>query len=91
MLQTNEVSGNETFFYDLPIAADGPCNVVAREFGIPPSRSIHVGFQTEIFWDGNPDLVELLHNSSPDFSAWVIPLSTSRTRIGLCGARSVSE
>jgi hypothetical protein len=68
MLQTNEISGNEMFSYDLPIAVDGPRSVVAREFCIPPSRYIYVGLQTDIFWDDNPDLVELLQMHLQIFS-----------------------
>lgn len=91
MIQTTGVSGKQEFSYTILIAADGPRSVVARGLGIPPSRHIYAGIQAEISWNGSPDLVELHPNASPDFFAWVIPLSASRARIGLCGMRDVPE
>ncbi len=77
--------------YDLLIAADGPRSVVARSLGIPPSPFIYSGIQAEVPWDGDPSLVELHPNSAPEFFAWVIPLSESRARVGLCGTKNVPD
>ncbi|MDE2443108.1 MAG: NAD(P)/FAD-dependent oxidoreductase [Methanocorpusculum sp.] len=90
-IQTTGISGKQEFPYTILIAADGSRSVVARGLGVPPSRHIYAGIQAEISWNGSSDQVELYPNASPDFFAWVIPLSASRARIGLCGMRDVSE
>ncbi|WP_338096789.1 NAD(P)/FAD-dependent oxidoreductase [Methanorbis rubei] len=89
VITTTGVRGKEEIPYKILIAADGPRSVVARGLGIAPSRFIYSGIQAEIRWDGSPNLVELHPNASPDFFAWVIPLSASRARIGLCGLKDV--
>lgn len=88
-LSVTGVSGKQEISYNILIAADGPRSVIARGLGIAPSRHIYAGIQAEISWDGSPDLVELHPNASPDFFAWVIPLSARRARIGLCGMQDV--
>ncbi|MDR0980438.1 MAG: NAD(P)/FAD-dependent oxidoreductase [Methanocalculaceae archaeon] len=90
-IQTVGISGKQEFPYTILIVADGPRSVVARGLGVPPSRYIYAGIQAEISWNGSPDRVELHPNASPDFFAWVIPLSASRARIGLCGTQDVPE
>ncbi len=90
-ITTTGVRGRHEIPYRLLIAADGPRSVIARGLGIAPSPHIYSGIQAEICWDGNPNLVELHPNASADFFAWVIPLSSSRARIGLCGMRDVPE
>jgi len=81
------ISGKQEIPYNILIAADGPRSIIARGLGIAPSRHIYAGIQAEISWNGSPDFVELHPNASPDFFAWVIPLSARRARIGLCGMR----
>lgn len=90
-VSTTGVCGAQEIPYRILIAADGPRSVVARGLGIPPSCYIYAGIQAEVSWGGNPDIVELYPNASPDFFAWMIPISASRARIGLCGMRDVSE
>lgn len=84
-------AGGEEIPYSLLIAADGPRSVVARSLGIAPSPLIYSGIQAEIPWEGDPSLVELHPNAAPEFFAWVIPLSGSRARVGLCGMKNVPE
>ncbi|HJK78723.1 geranylgeranyl reductase family protein [Methanocorpusculum vombati] len=88
-LSVTGVSGKQEIPYNILIAADGPRSVIARGLGIAPSRYIYAGVQAEVSWNGSPDFVELFPNASPDFFAWVIPLSARRARIGLCGMRDV--
>ena len=90
-IRTTGVAGKQEFSYNILIAADGPRSVIARGLGIPISRYIYAGIQAEVSWNGSSDLVELHPNASPDFFAWVIPLSSTRARIGLCGMRDVPE
>ncbi|MDO5844736.1 MAG: NAD(P)/FAD-dependent oxidoreductase [Methanocorpusculum sp.] len=75
--------------YNLLIAADGPRSVCARSIGSTRSEFIYSGIQAEIPCDVNKSLVELYPNASPDFFAWMIPLSEKRARIGLCGTKNV--
>lgn len=89
ILKTTGVNGPQEVSYTILIAADGPRSVIARGLGIPPSRYIYSGIQAEICCDCDPDRVELHPNASPDFFAWMIPLSKTRARIGLCGMRDV--
>ena len=89
--RTTGVAGKQELSYNILIAADGPRSVIARGLGIPISRYIYAGIQAEVSWNGSSDLVELHPNASPDFFAWVIPLSSTRARIGLCGMRDVPE
>jgi geranylgeranyl reductase family protein len=90
-LETTGVSGREDIPYNILIAADGPRSVVARGLGIPPSRYIYSGIQAEITGSWDTHQVELYPNASPDFFAWVIPLSENRARAGLCGMQNVPE
>ena len=90
-IRTTGVAGKQELSYNILIAADGPRSVIARGLGIPVSRYIYAGIQAEVSWSGSSDLVELHPNASPDFFAWVIPLSSTRARIGLCGMRDVPE
>jgi len=84
-------AGGEDIPYSLLIGADGPRSVIARGLLIPPSRFIYSGIQAEVPWEGDPSLVELHPNAAPGFFAWVIPLSKSRARMGLCGTKNVPD
>ena len=90
-ITTAGIQGREEIPYQILIAADGPRSVIARGLGIPPSRYIYAGLQAEIPWTGQTELVELHPNASPDFFAWVIPVSPTRARIGLCGTKDIPE
>lgn len=88
-LSTLGISGKNEIHYNILIAADGARSVIARGLGIPPSQHIYAGIQADITWNGCPECVEIYPNASPDFFAWVIPLSPKRARIGLCGLKNV--
>jgi flavin-dependent dehydrogenase len=85
------VRGRTELSYNILIAADGPRSVIARGLAIAPPRYVYAGIQAEVSWDGCQDLVELHPNASPDFFAWMIPLSSTRARIGLCSMHHAPE
>lgn len=85
------VNGPEELSYNMLIAADGPRSVIARGLNIPISKYIYSGIQAEIPWEGDSNLVELHPNASPDFFGWLIPLSSTRARVGLCGLSNVPQ
>ena len=84
-------AGGEDISYRILIAADGPRSVCARAFGVPPAPFVYSGIQAEVLYDTDTPQVELHPNAAPEFFAWVIPLSSTRARIGLCGTRNVPE
>ncbi len=84
-------AGGEGISYDTLIAADGPRSVAARSFGVPTSSYIYSGIQAEIPYCTDTPQVSLYPNMAPDFFAWMIPVSASRARIGLCGTHSVPD
>ena len=82
--------GNE-ISYRILIAADGPRSVVARSFGVAPSKYLYAGVQAEVPYAIDTPQVELYPNASPDFFAWAIPVTDTVSRIGLCGTKQVPE
>lgn len=77
--------------YRMLIAADGPRSIAARSFQVPPSPYIYSGIQTEIPYHSDGRQVCLYPQASPDFFAWLIPVSKTRARIGLCGTADVPQ
>ena len=86
MLYTS--SGDEIPYHVL-IAADGPWSIAARSFGVPALSYVYSGIQAEVSYPIETPQVSLYPNYSPDFFAWVIPVSSTRARVGLCGMRDV--
>ncbi|HJJ36654.1 MAG TPA: NAD(P)/FAD-dependent oxidoreductase [Methanocorpusculum sp.] len=81
-------SGDE-ISYRVLIAADGPWSVAAKSFGVLASPYVYSGIQAEVTYPVDTPQVCLYPHFSPDFFAWVIPVSSTRSRIGLCGTRDV--
>lgn len=81
---TRGVSGREEISFRLLIAADGPRSSVARILGLQRPRFYLGGVQAEVPHAMDPRYVEVHPNASPDFFGWVIPVSGTRARIGLC-------
>lgn len=82
-------ASGEEIPYSVLIAADGPRSVAARSFGVPVAAYIYSGIQAEVSYPIDTPQVCLYPNMSPDFFAWIIPVSSTRSRIGLCGTRDV--
>lgn len=85
------LANGDTLPYSILLAADGPRSVAARSLGIPPSPYIYSGIQAEILYDSPTSQVQLYPNAAPEFFAWLIPMSATRARIGLCGTKNVPE
>ena len=77
--------------YRILIAADGPRSAAARSFGVAPSKYMYAGIQAEVPYAIDTPQVELYPNAAPDFFAWVIPVTDTVSRIGLCGTNEVPE
>ncbi|HJJ55818.1 MAG TPA: NAD(P)/FAD-dependent oxidoreductase, partial [Methanocorpusculum sp.] len=90
-IYTVGVNGKQEYTYKTLIAADGPRSVTAHVLGLGNSKYVYSGIQAEIPWNGNPNQVEIYPNASSDFFAWVIPISSNRARVGLCGMKNVLE
>ena len=83
-LLTRGVRGREEIPFRLTIAADGARSSIARMLGLRRSALYLGGVQAEVPYSVDPRYVELHPNASPDFFGWVIPVSATRARIGLC-------
>ena len=81
---TRGVGGREEIPFRLLIAADGPRSSVARILGLQRPGIYLAGVQAEVPCAVDPRYVEVHPNASPDFFGWVIPVSKTRARIGLC-------
>lgn len=67
------------------ISAEGVSALLARRAGIAPPQTILSGAQVEAaFAVEDPDKVEVHLGQASGLFAWVIPLSESAARIGLC-------
>lgn len=88
---TRGVRGCEEISYRLLIAADGPRSSVARMLGLRRPETYLAGVQAEVPCAVDPRYVELHPNASPDFFGWVIPVSGSRARIGLCAREGAKD
>lgn len=83
--------GYEEIPHRICIAADGPRSSIARAAGLGRPRYLLSGIQAEIPHQSDPRYVELHPDASPDFFGWVIPISPTRARVGLCGTADVGE
>lgn len=90
-IQTRGVRGHEEISSKLIIAADGPRSSVARMLGLRRSKVYLGGVQAEVALSTDPRYVELHPNASPDFFGWIIPVSATRARVGLCAKENTKE
>jgi len=90
-LLTRGVRGREEIPFRLLIAADGPRGSIARMLGLRRPEVYLAGVQTEVPYATDPRYVELHPNASPDFFGWVIPVSRTRARIGLCAREHAGD
>ena len=90
-LLTRGVRGREEFSFRLVIAADGARSSIARMLGLQRPAIYLGGVQAEVPYRVDPRYVELHPNASPDFFGWVIPVSATRARIGLCAREHAKD
>ncbi|MGB4579980.1 MAG: NAD(P)/FAD-dependent oxidoreductase [Methanoculleus sp.] len=90
-LLTRGIRGREEIPFRLVIAADGPRSSIARMLGLRRPEIYLGGVQAEVPCRVDPRYVELHPNASPDFFGWVIPISATRARIGLCAKEHAKE
>ncbi|ABN57330.1 geranylgeranyl reductase [Methanoculleus marisnigri JR1] len=90
-LLTRGVRGREEIPFRLLIAADGPRSSVARMLGLQRPALYLAGIQAEVPYEMDPRYVELHPNASPDFFGWVIPVSATRARVGLCAREHAKD
>ena len=90
-LLTRGVHGREEIPFRLLIAADGPRSTVARMLGLQRPVLYLAGIQAEVPHTMDPRYVELHPNASPDFFGWVIPVSPTRARVGLCAREHAKD
>ena len=90
-LLTRGIRGREEIPFRLLIAADGPRSSVARMLGLRRPEIYLAGIQAEVPCEMDPRYVELHPNASPDFFGWVIPVSATRARVGLCAREHAKE
>ena len=88
---TRGINGHEEFAFRILIAADGPRSTVARRYGFSRAKVYLSGIQADIPAEGDPHLVELYPNASPEFFGWKIPSGNGRARVGLSGQTQVPE
>ena len=84
-------SGSEEIPHRICIAADGPRSSIARAAGLGRHRYLLSGIQADIPLECDPRYVELHPAASTDFFGWMIPISPTRARVGLCGLKGVPE
>ncbi len=89
LITTRGVGGREEIFHRICIAADGPRSGIARSAGLPRPRYLLGGIQADVILRRDPRFVELHPDASPDFFGWVIPISGTRARVGLCGLKDI--
>ena len=90
-LLTRGLRGREEIPFRLLIAADGPRSTVARMLGLQRPALYLAGVQAEVPYEMNPRYVELHPNAAPDFFGWVIPVSGTRARVGLCAREHAKD
>lgn len=90
-LLTRGIRGREEIPFRLLIAADGPRSSVARMLGLQRSEVYLAGIQAEVPCEMDPRYVELHPNAAPDFFGWVIPVSATRARVGLCARKNAKD
>jgi len=90
-LLTRGVRGREEIPFRLLVAADGPRSSIARMLDLQRAETYLAGIQAEVPCAIDPRYVELHPNASPDFFGWVIPVSATRARVGLCAREHAKE
>ncbi|MCT8338173.1 NAD(P)/FAD-dependent oxidoreductase [Methanoculleus sp. Afa-1] len=90
-LLTRGIRGREEIPFRLLIAADGPRSSIARMLGFRRPETYLAGVQAEIPYEMNPRHVELHPNAAPGFFGWVIPVSPTRARVGLCAQEHAND
>jgi len=88
---TRGINGYAEVPFRILIAADGPRGTIARSLGIARSSVFLAGIQAEGKVQGDPCLVDLYPDASPEFFGWIIPTAEGRARAGLCGTVQVKE
>ena len=73
------------------VAADGPRSSIARMRGCRRPETYLAGIQAEVPYEMDPRYVELHPNAAPDFFGWVIPVSATRARVGLCAREHAND
>lgn len=85
------LGGGERIAAKVVISAEGVRARLAHMAGIRPAQKILSGAQVEVpFRVDDPEKVEV-HLGMPGLFAWVIPLSESSARIGLCVKESACD
>lgn len=86
--------GDEEIAARAVISAEGVRASIARRSGIPPPKRLLSGAQVEVPFDVD-DIesveVHLGRDLAPGLFAWVIPISKSSARIGLCATESACQ
>jgi digeranylgeranylglycerophospholipid reductase len=88
-LVTRGVERKKPIPFKILIAADGPRGTIARLLGMERPKVFLAGIQADILHEGDPGLVELYPDASPDFFGWMIPTAPGRARVGLCARSDV--
>ena len=89
LITTRGAGGRDEIPHRICIAADGPRSGIARSAGLPRPKYLLGGIQADIVLRRDPRFVELHPDASPDFFGWVIPISETRARVGLCGLKDI--
>ncbi|MDG6250431.1 NAD(P)/FAD-dependent oxidoreductase [Methanocalculus sp.] len=89
LITTRGAGGRDGIPHRICIAADGPRSGIARSAGLPRPKYLLGGIQADIVLRRDPLFVELHPDASPDFFGWVIPISETRARVGLCGLKDI--
>ncbi|HQC34029.1 MAG TPA: NAD(P)/FAD-dependent oxidoreductase [Methanoculleus sp.] len=90
-LLTRGIRGHEEIPFRLLIAADGPRSSIARMLGLRRAATYLAGVQADVPCAVDPRYVELHPNASPDFFGWVIPVTATRARVGLCAREGAKD
>ncbi len=89
LITTRGAGGRDEIPHRICIAADGPRSGIARSAGLPRPKYLLGGIQADIILRRDPRFVELHPDASSDFFGWVIPISETRARVGLCGLKDI--
>ncbi len=89
LITARGAGGRDEIPHRICIAADGPRSGIARSAGLLRPKYLLGGIQADIVLDRDPRFVELHPDTSPDFFGWVIPISETRARVGLCGLQDI--
>ncbi len=90
-LITRGVHRKEPIAFRILIAADGPRSTIARLLGMQRAKVYLAGIQADIPHHGDPGIVGIYPDASPDFFGWSIPTAPGRARVDLCARAKVPE